>query len=93
VADFTRSHNFRLILAITRSEIIYWKFADYEPQRSREIAEAFSKQAGCGIGDSLCFGYAGYKDCSFRSITYPYTIEAGKGINPLPVSQLDEIYG
>lgn len=37
--------------------------------------------------------FAGYKDWFIQNYNRPgYTIEAGIGINPLPISQFDEIY-
>ena len=37
--------------------------------------------------------FAGYKDWFIQEFNKPgYTIEAGIGINPLPISQFDEIY-
>ena len=37
--------------------------------------------------------YAGYKDWFIQTYNRPgYTIEVGKGVNPLPLSQFDEIY-
>ena len=37
--------------------------------------------------------FAGYKDWFIQEFNRPgYTIEAGIGINPLPLSQFDEIY-
>ena len=37
--------------------------------------------------------YAGYKDWFIQAYNKPgYTIEAGIGINPLPLEQFDEIY-
>ena len=38
-------------------------------------------------------GYAGYKDWFIQEWNRPgYTVECGSGVNPLPVSQFDEIY-
>ena len=38
-------------------------------------------------------GFAGYKDWFLQEFRRPgYTIEAGIGQNPLPISQFDEIY-
>jgi g-D-glutamyl-meso-diaminopimelate peptidase len=37
--------------------------------------------------------YAGYKDWFIQAYDRPgYTIEAGSGINPLPLDQLSKIY-
>ena len=38
-------------------------------------------------------GYAGYKDWFIQNYDRPgYTIEAGLGINPLPMTQFSKIY-
>jgi g-D-glutamyl-meso-diaminopimelate peptidase len=38
-------------------------------------------------------GYAGYKDWFIQTYNRPgYTIEVGRGVNPLPISQFDRIY-
>ncbi|NLA73286.1 MAG: peptidase M14, partial [Clostridiales bacterium] len=37
--------------------------------------------------------YAGYKDWFIQDYRRPgYTMEVGKGRNPLPISQFDQIY-
>ena len=37
--------------------------------------------------------FAGYKDWFIQQFRRPgYTIEVGQGVNPLPLSQFDEIY-
>jgi g-D-glutamyl-meso-diaminopimelate peptidase len=37
--------------------------------------------------------YAGYKDWFLQEFRRPgYTIEAGRGTNPLPITQLPQIY-
>lgn len=78
----------------TQGEVIYRKYLDYEPYNSRTIAEAFSSVSGYAVEDTPFFsGFAGYKDWFIEAFDRPgYTIEAGRGINPLPISQFDEIY-
>ena len=68
--------------------------ADYEPPRSRQIAEAFAAVSGYSVEDTpYASGFAGYKDWFIQDFNRPgYTIEAGRGVNPLPISQFDEIY-
>lgn len=93
--DFTQSHNFGLILAYhTQGEIIYWKFNDYNPPRALEIGEEMSRVSGYPLElTPEASAYAGYKDWFIQTYNLPgYTIEAGKGVNPLPISQFDKIY-
>ncbi len=95
VAAFTRQQDFRLILAYhTQGEIIYWKFADYNPPRSFEIAQMFGEVSGYTVEETpAASGNAGYKDWFIQTYNRPgYTIEVGRGISPLPLSQFDKIY-
>ncbi len=95
VYELTRQSDFRLILCYhTQGEVIYWKYKDYEPECSRRIAEAFAKSSGYALEETpAASGNAGYKDWFIQDYNRPgYTIEAGLGENPLPISQFDEIY-
>ena len=95
VYNFTLEQNFDLILAYhTQGEVIYWKFLNYEPPRSREIALYFGQVSGYAVElTPEASGYAGYKDWFIQNYNRPgYTIEVGQGINPLPLSQFPRIY-
>jgi len=95
VYRFTLDHDFSLILAYhTQGEVIYWKYLDYEPARSYEIAQYFGRVSGYTVEETpAASGYAGYKDWFIEHYDRPgYTIEAGIGENPLPMSQFDAIY-
>lgn len=92
---FTTVHDFQLVLAYhTQGEVIYWKYLDYEPERSRRIAEYFGRVSGYQVEETpYASGYAGYKDWFIEAYNRPgYTIEAGRGVNPLRMSQFPEIY-
>lgn len=93
--EFTREHEFELILAYhTQGEVIYWKYLDYEPARSEEIAQYFGRVSGYAVELTPAeSAYAGYKDWFIKEYDRPgYTIEAGLGVNPLPMSQFETIY-
>lgn len=95
VYNFTLQEGFDLILAYhSQGEVIYWKFLDYEPPRSREIALYFGQVSGYTVEETpIASGYAGYKDWFIQNYNRPgYTIEVGQGINPLPVEQFNQIY-
>ena len=95
MVNFTDRMDFRLILAYhTQGEIIFWKYLDYEPENSRSIAFRFSEVSGYSVEETpFASGFAGYKDWFIQTRNLPgYTIECGKGVNPLPISQFDEIY-
>lgn len=95
VYEYTRRNDFALILAYhTQGEVIYWKYLDYEPDHSYQIARYFSEVSGYAVEETPgASGYAGYKDWFIQTYNRPgYTIEAGRGNNPLPMSQFAGIY-
>ena len=93
--DFTREIDPLLTLAYhSQGEVIYWKYLDMEPPRSREIAIKFGEVSGYQVEETpYASGFAGYKDWFIQDFDLPgYTIEVGLGENPLPLSQFDKIY-
>ena len=95
IYNFTLLHNFKLILAYhTQGEVIYWKYSDYLPPYSEEIGRKFSETSGYTLDITPPeSAYAGYKDWFIQEYNRPgYTIEAGLGKNPLPISQFNKIY-
>ncbi len=92
---FTQAKNFRLTLSYhSQGELIYWKYADYEPERSKEIADYFGEVSGYTVAlTPYNSSFAGYKDWFIQNYNRPgYTIEIGTGQSPLPLAQFPEIY-
>lgn len=93
--NFTLSNNFKLVLAYhTQGKEIYWQFQNYTPQNSLAIGTAFANSSGYVLADTpYNSSFAGYKDWFIQQYRRPgFTIEAGLGENPLPISQFNEIY-
>ena len=93
--NFTLNHNFNLVLSYhTQGKVIFWQYQDYTPEISESIANAFSRASGYSVEDTpYNSSFAGYKDWFIYQYRKPgFTIEAGLGDNPLPISQFDEIY-
>lgn len=67
---------------------------DYEPKNALSIAETFAAASGYTVEDTpYASGFAGYKDWFVQQYMRPgYTIECGRGENPLPISDLAGIY-
>ncbi len=85
----------RLILAYhTQGRVIYWNYNNLAPEESLPIARQFA--AVSGYTPELTpneSGHAGYKDWFIQDFRRPgFTIEAGEGENPLPLSQLEPIW-
>ena len=61
---------------------------------AEELGRQFAEESGYRLADTpYQSGFAGYKDWFIQEFRKPgYTIEVGSGVNPLPLSQFDEIY-
>jgi len=95
VADFTRRINPRLVLAYhSQGEVIYWNFMNMATEEARRIGEMFEGVSGYILEETYgTSSYTGYKDWFIKEYRRPgYTIEVGKGENPLPISEFPEIY-
>lgn len=95
VYNFTISHNFALALSYhTQGEVIYWKYLDYNPKGAEEIGNALALASGYSLENTpYSSGFAGYKDWFISFYNRPgYTVEAGIGENPLPISDFPSIY-
>lgn len=95
LANYTQIIDPALVLAYhTQGGEIYWQFEDVFVPGARELGEEFARLSGYALADTpYNSAFAGYKDWFIRFFRRPgYTIEAGRGENPLPLAQFDEIY-
>ena len=95
MAGFTEFVDPALVLAYhTQGGVIYWQYGGIEVPGARELGEEFARLSGYELADvPFESGFAGYKDWFIQYFRRPgYTIEVGRGENPLPLSQFDEIY-
>ena len=95
IAGYTQALDPELILAYhSQGEEIYWRFLDYEVEGAEELGEELARVSGYTLSTTpYASGFAGYKDWFIQEYRRPgYTIEVGRGENPLPLEQFDEIY-
>ena len=95
MAALTESVDPTLVLAYhTQGEVIYWQFQDYQVPGAEALAREFARLSGYTLEDvPYASGFAGYKDWFIQCYRRPgFTIEVGRGENPLPLSQFDKIY-
>ena len=95
LARYTEEVDPELVLAYhTQGKAIYWQFRDYRVSGAKALAEEFARVSGYSVENTPYeSSFAGYKDWFIQNFRRPgFTIEAGQGINPLPLSQFDEIY-
>lgn len=79
----------------TQGEVIYWRYGHRTPERARWMAEVLAKAAGYALDEpeGLAVG-GGFKDWFIEEFGKPaFTVECGKGENPLPLSDFPAIYG
>lgn len=78
----------------TQGRVIFYEFQGNEPPESKQIVQIFSETSGY-TPESTPYNssFAGLKDWYILYYKRPgFTIEAGIGTNPLPISQFDSIY-
>lgn len=95
MANYTSANDFRLTLSYhTQGRVIFWKYRDYNPPNSEQIGRLFANLSGYALEITPYeSGHAGYKDWFIQDFNRPsYTIEAGLGTSPLPLSQFPTIY-
>ena len=95
IYNFTLRHNFRLVIAYhTQGQEIYWNFQNINPPGGLDIANKFANVSGYSVENvPYNSSFAGYKDWFIQNYNRPgYTIEAGLGVNPLPMEQFYKIY-
>ena len=95
IYKFTLSHDFKLVISYhTQGKEIYWNFQNINPPNGFSIGKQFAISSGYRLTDvPYNSSFAGYKDWFIQEYNRPgYTIEAGIGENPLPISQFNEIY-
>ncbi len=95
LAGYTAFLDPALVLAYhAQGREIYWQFSDIEIPGARDLGEKMAAASGYTLADTpYNSSFAGYKDWFIQNFRRPgYTIEVGSGVNPLPLSQFEEIY-
>ena len=95
LAGYTEYIDPDLVLAYhTQGQEIYWQFDDIDVPGAQELGGRLAAASGYTLTQpERNSSFAGYKDWFIKEFHRPgYTIEAGRGSNPLPIEQFDEIY-
>lgn len=95
IASYCRTGSISHALAFhSQGEEIYWSYGDYHEPEALRMAKLMSHSSGYKLGEAeglACGG--GFKDWFVDKFRRPaFTVEIGKGKNPLPAEQLDSIY-
>ncbi|WP_243290551.1 M14 family metallocarboxypeptidase [Bacillus sp. FJAT-47783] len=93
MANLVQKSNFDRIVAFhTQGEEIYWGYLNCEPKLAAKIVREFKRLSGYKAVRNID-SHAGFRDWYIYKYKRPgFTVELGRGVNPLPISQFDEIY-
>ena len=95
LCNLCRENDIRHVMALhTQGEVIYWSWGDKAPARSAKMAEIMAAESGYALDypSGLAEG-GGFKDWFIEHTGRPgFTLEIGKGKNPLPANELPRLY-
>ena len=85
----------RLYSFHSQGEEIFWEYGGLQVHQAESIARALSALSGYTlVKNSGLASHGGLKDWFIQEFRRPgFTIEIGKGENPLPIEDLEPIYG
>jgi len=95
LANLCRRVNIEQVMALhTQGEEIYWRYGDRTPPQSERMAKILAASSGYKMADPVgTASHGGFKDWFIDQFGKPgFTVELGKGVNPLPPSQIEQIY-
>ncbi len=95
LTSLCRKCEIRHVVALhSQGEVIYWNYGEKTIPRSRRMAEIMATSSGYALDvpTSLASG-GGFKDWFISEFSRPgFTVELGKGKNPLPIEETEKIY-
>ncbi len=90
-----RTYRIRHAIALhSQGEVIYWEYGPKKPPRAQKMAEIMATASGYELSspEGLAVG-GGFKDWFIKEFNRPaFTVEIGKGENPLPIKDCEAIY-
>ena len=78
----------------SQGEEIYWRYGERTPRTAFGMAKRLAASSGYTVAQPEGLAaHGGFKDWFISVFARPgFTIEVGRGVNPLPVSELGDIY-
>ncbi|MBR3144410.1 MAG: M14 family metallocarboxypeptidase [Clostridia bacterium] len=92
---FCREEKVKHVAAFhTQGEVIYWNFGEHTPKDSKRMAKVLSSVSGYALDVPIGIATGGgFKDFFIEEFCRPgFTIEFGKGENPLQIKDTAKIY-
>lgn len=94
LVNLTKARKPRAVIALhSQGEEIFWEYGNKKPPESERHARIFAAASGYTlVENSGLASHGGYKDWFIDCFNRPgFTVEIGKGENPLPLSDFDSI--
>lgn len=78
----------------SQGEEIFWRYGLYDPPRARALLHIFTAASGYAPADNAgLYAHGGFKDWFIQTFRRPaFTVEIGKGRNPLPLEDFEGIW-
>lgn len=95
VVRLCRNMHIRHAFALhSQGEEIYWQYGEHTPSKSHFMAQILSISSGYTLAQPEDIAsHGGFKDWFIEEFSRPaFTVELGRGKNPLPLTALDAIY-
>lgn len=95
MCDLCMNNNISKAFALhSQGRVIYWSYGNKQPHKSRKIAEILSTVSGYALDYPVSIANGGgFKDWFIEKFDRPgFTIEIGKGKNPLPIDTVKVLY-
>lgn len=95
LTNLCRQYAFRHVVALhSQGEELYWRYGENTPLQSELMAQVLGAASGYRVADPEGMAtHGGFKDWFIRCFHRPgFTIELGKGTNPLPLSDFEPLY-
>ena len=95
LCELCRRYPIAHVLALhSQGEVIYWHYGTHTPEKAKRMANVLSASSGYALEEPMGLAaHGGFKDWFIREHGRPgFTVELGRGRNPLPPQELDGIY-
>lgn len=95
VVNLLKSRSFEAVYAFhSQGEEIFYQYGKGTPPKGDYMAKIFSSLSGYALVQNKgLYSHGGFKDYFIKSFSKPgFTFEIGRGKNPLPQSDLENIY-
>ena len=95
LCELCRKNNIHHVMALhTQGEVIYWSYGENMPKNSRKMAEIMATASSYALDAPIGLAVGGgFKDWFISEFNRPgFTVEIGKGENPLDIKTAEQLY-